>query len=111
MTEKDPKATWVFPATVTKFPDGSCLVKPGKAIQRATVAQAVKITGVHRKTLHALADAGLIHRERPSPSQAFFYPGEIEDLLKQTADDPSFWNKVRTRAFLTGKDLRNSKPK
>lgn len=103
--------TWVIPATAIQLPDGSTLVKPGKAIQRATAARTSKITGVHRLTLAALADCGLITRERPSPGQSFFYPGEVEQLLAKTASDPSFWDSVRTQAFLTGKDLRNSKPK
>jgi hypothetical protein len=103
--------TWVIPATAIQLPDGSTLVKPGKAIQRATASRTCKITGVHRLTLTALADCGLITRERPSPGQSFFYPGEVEELLAKTAADPLFWSSVRTQAFLTGKDLRNSKPK
>ena len=111
MTESTSETCWVIPAISVQLPDGSTLVKPGKAIQRATIQRAAKITGVHRKTLHALADCGLLRRERPSPGQSFFYPGEIEALLKKTAEDPEFWNTVRTKAFLSGKDLRNSKPK
>lgn len=103
--------TWIIPATTVQLPDGSTLVKPGKAVQRATVARTAKITGVHPKTLSALADCGLIRRDRPSPRQSFYYPGEVESLLARTSDDPSFWDTVRTRAFLTGKDLRNSKPR
>jgi hypothetical protein len=106
-----PTPTWIIPATTVQLPDGSTLVKPGKAILRATGTRTSRATGVHPKTLSALADCGLIRRDRPSPGQSFFYPGEVEDLLRQTAEDPAFWTSLKTRAFLTGKDLRNSKPK
>jgi hypothetical protein len=111
MTESDTNATWVIPATTVRLPDGSTLVKPGKAVQRASLAVTRKITGVSARTLHALAECGLIRREQVTPYQSFFYPGEVEALLAQTAVDPNFWDQVRTQAFLTGKDLRNSKPK
>ena len=103
--------TWVIPATAIQLPDGSTLVKPGKAIQRATAARTSKITAVHRLTLAALADCGLITRERPSPGQSFLYPGEVEALLQRTREEPSFWNSVRTKAFLNGEDLTQSRPK
>lgn len=102
--------TWVIPAAVVQLPDGSTLVKPGKAVQRANVARTVKLTGVSAKTLTALADCGLIRRERPSPRQSFYYPGEVEALLAKTAEDPAFWNEVRTKAFLSGTSLLNAKP-
>jgi hypothetical protein len=105
----NPQPTWIIPATSVKLPDGSTLIKPGKAIQRATVATAVKLTGVPRKTLHALADVGLLTRQRPSKGQAFFFVGEIEDFLKQT-EDPEFWDTVKTKALLDGKSLRTSQP-
>lgn len=103
--------TWIIPATTVQLPDGSTLVKPGKAVQRATVARTAKLTGVNPRTLAALADCGLIRRDRPSPRQSFYYPGEVEALLAKTAADDTFWDTVRTRAFLTGKDLRNSRPR
>ncbi len=109
--EKDPKDTWIIPATAHHLPDGSTLIKPGKAIQRATAARTSKITGVHRLTLAALAECGLIDRERPSPGQSFFYPGQVEELLRKTREDPAFWNSVRIKAFLNGTDLRRSRPK
>lgn len=101
--------TWIIPAITVQLPDGSTLIKPGKAVQRAPVARAAKLTGVHPKTLAALADCGLLRRDRPSPRQSFYYPCEIEALLLRTSTDPDFWDRVRTRAFLRGKDLRNSK--
>ena len=111
MTPSNDNPTWVIPATTVRLPDGSTLVKPGKAVQRASLSATRRITGVSARTLHALAECGLIRREQVTPFQSFFYPGEVEQLLNQTAADPSFWDSVRTKAFLTGKDLRNSKPK
>lgn len=102
---------WVIPATTVQLPDGSTLVKAGKAIQRATGARTAAITGVAYKTILALAACGLIRRDQPSPGKSFFYPAEVEALLSSTAADPGFWTTVRTRAFLTGKDLRTAKPK
>jgi hypothetical protein len=102
--------TWFIPAKVIQLADGSCLVKPGKAIQRAKAAQCAKLTGVHRKTIAALADCGLIRRSSPSPSGAFYYPAEIEDLIARTEEDPAFWTTIRTRAYLTGSKLKHSKP-
>lgn len=111
MSESAPKSIWIIPAAAVQLPDGSTLIKPGKAVQRATVSRTVKLTGVQSRTLAALADCGLIRRERPSPRQAFYYPAEVEDLLRRTSEDPDFWNQVRTKAFLAGSNLRNSNPR
>lgn len=110
MSKLDPESRWIIPANVVHLPDGSTLVKPGKAVLRATGSRTAALTGVHKKTLAALADCGLITRERPSPGKCFFYPGEVEALLKKTGADPDYWNEVRTRAYLTGKNLAESKP-
>jgi hypothetical protein len=111
MTDHPPETTWAIPAITRKLPDGSTLVLPGKAIQRATVSATVKITGVPAKILHRLAECGLLTRELPSPFKSFFYPGEVQQFLKKTAEEPGYWDEVKTKAFLTGKDLRNSKPR
>ena len=106
-----PPTTWFIPPTTVKLPDGSTLIKPGKAVQRASLTATIKLTGVPRRNLNALAECGLLTREKPSPLTSVFFPGEVFDLLRRTAEDPSFWNEVRTKAYLTGTDLRNSKPK
>lgn len=111
MTDQPPQPSWFIPATTVKLPDGSTLVKPGKAILRASISHTVKLTGVPRRTLNALAECGLITREKPTPFLSNFYPGEVEDLLRKTAADPSFWDKVRTQAFLTGENLKTARPK
>ena len=111
MTEPTPQSSWFIPAATVKLPDGSTLVKPGKAIQRASLTATVKLTGVPRRILNALAECGLITREKPSPLTSWFYPGEVHDLLRRTAEDPTFWNEVRTKAYLKGSSLKNAQPK
>jgi len=111
MTDHPPDTTWMIPAKTRKLPDGSTLVMPGKAIQRATAAATIKLTGIPGKVLHNLADCGLIRRSQPSIQKFFFYPGEIEEFLLKTEEDPAFWDEVKIKAYLTGKDLRNSNPK
>jgi hypothetical protein len=105
-----PKAPWFIPSRIVQLADGSTLIKPGKAVQRARVSDVVRWTGVHRKTLSALADCGLIRRCYPSPNMPHYYPGEVEELLRRTEDDPEFWNEVRTKAFLRGQRLKDAKP-
>jgi len=109
MTNSD-DSTWFIPAKVIRLADGSTLVKPGRAIQRAKASQVSKMTGVHRKVLSALADCGLIRRASPSPQGAMYYPSEVSDLITATESDPDFWTAVRTRAYLTGTKLKTSKP-
>ncbi len=111
MTDQPPQASWFIPAATVKLPDGSTLVKPGKAVQRASLASTVKLTGVPRRILNALAECGLITREKPSPLTSVFYPGEVHDLLRKTAEDPNFWNEVRTKAYIKGKTLKTAQPK
>jgi hypothetical protein len=103
-------APWFIPAKVIQLADGSTLVKPGKAIQRAKAAQVARMTGVHRKTLAALAECGLIRRCYPSPNCAHYYPAEVEEILRRTEADPAFWTAVKSAAFLQGRSLRHSDP-
>jgi hypothetical protein len=100
---------WFIPAITVKLLDGSTLVKPGKAIQRATTTTTAKMTGIHRHVLNALADCGLIRRAQPSPGHCYFYPGEVEALIKRTEADPNFWNEVRRQAYLKGSSLKTSR--
>lgn len=108
MTEKPPQSTWFIPATITRLPDGTTVVRPGKAVQRTTLSLASKITGVHARTLRSLSECGMIRKANPSPGQTLVYPAEIEELLRKTEEDPHFWNAVRTAAFLKGKSLRTA---
>jgi hypothetical protein len=103
-------SAWYIPPTAVRLADGSTLIRPGKAVQRARGSLVAKWTGVPRKTLAALADCGLIRRCHPSPGVAHYYPAEVEALIARTEDDPDFWNQVRVRAYLTGRRLRKSSP-
>ena len=108
MSTTDP---WFTPNRTMLLPDGSTLVKPLKAVQWADSAQVAAWTGVHRKTLSALAECGLIRRRWPSPGKSKYLPAEVMALLERTEMEPDFWSEVRTRAFLTGHRLRDAAPK
>lgn len=102
---------WFIPSTTVRLPDGSTLVKPGKAIQRAKAERVAAIFGIDVRVLSRLADCGLIRRATLTPRVVFYYPGEIEELIKKTEEDPGFWNDVRLKAYLTGDGIRASKPR
>lgn len=99
-------APWFIPTKTIHLPDGSTLIKPGKAIQRAKAADCARMTGVQRKSLASLAECGLIRSFRPTPKGTCYYPGEIMELINRTESDPDFWDRVRTAAYLTGTRLR-----
>jgi hypothetical protein len=105
-----PETTYYIPPIIMRLADGTTMIKPGKAVQRARVADVVRWTGVHRKTLSALADCGLIRRAFPSPNMPYYYPAEVEEFIRLTETDPKFWTSVRTKAYLTGKNLKTSRP-
>lgn len=100
-------AGWYIPAIVAQLPDGSTLVKPGRAVRRGTAAQVAHWTGVGRKTLAKLAEAGLISRAQPSRGIYWYFPAEVEALIQSTIADPAWWETVRTKAHLKGRNLRS----
>lgn len=104
-----PQPVWFTPNRVMELPDGSILIKRGKPIQRATATATAKMTGVSLKNLRILADAGFIRCSRPTPGSAFYYPGEIEEFIQKTEDDPAFWTKVRKDAYLLCARLRDKR--
>jgi hypothetical protein len=103
--------TWIIPAKTIQLPDGSTLVKPGKAVQRCKAAEAAKITGVSRKVLAALAECGLIRRAQVSPAGAMYYVGDIEEFIARTEADPAFWTAAKVKAYLTGRTIKDARPK
>lgn len=114
MTQTDPNtqaAVWFTPNRVMELPDGSILIKRGKPILRATATQTSKLTGVSLKNLRILADAGFIRCARPTPGSAFYFPGEIEDFIEKTEQDPAYWTKVRRDAYLQCARLRDKRRK
>lgn len=96
---REPAGGWYIPAHEMHLPDGSTLVKPGKAIRRGTTAQVAKWTGLDRRTLHRLADCGIITRARVAFTY-YFYPAEIEDLIRQSENDPGLWSDQWIDAYL-----------
>jgi hypothetical protein len=93
------------------MPDGSFLIKPLKPILRATATRTSALTGISLKNLRILADVGFIRCARPTPKSAFYFPGEIEDFIRQTEEDPAFWTKVRRDAYLQCARLRDKRRK
>lgn len=88
-----------IPAVRVQLPDGSTLIRPGKAIQRAQAHIVAKAFGLSTKTLLRLAEAGHIRSARVTPSTTFYYPGEIEDFIQKMEDNPDFWTPKRRREF------------
>lgn len=103
----DPGETWLVPAVKLMLADGSCLIKPGRPVLRATSNRTAQLTGVSKKNLSLLAEVGYIRRARPTPQTVFYYPGEVEEFIRQTEEDPDFWNDVRRKAYITTRRLRN----
>lgn len=89
---------WVFPVERVKQPDGSWMVRPGEPVCRVRTAMAERLTGVPRKTLFRLAEAGLIRRAKVSEKVSFFWVGEIEDLIERCAADEGFARRVSYQA-------------
>ena len=100
---------WYIPALVMRLNDGSTLIKPGKPVQRGTVRQVSRATGIHYKVLAALAEAGFIRRARPSPGQSYYYYAEVESFIHKTEADPDFWTKVRRDAYIKGASVKTAK--
>lgn len=102
-------APWYTPTLVMRLAGGETLLKPGKPVQRGTPEQCSKWTGISRKTLKRLSEAGFIRVANPTPWLVFYYPGEIEDLIAKTEADPDFWNDVRRKAYIEARHLRAKK--
>lgn len=98
---------WHIPHVAVKLPDGSTLLRPQKAVLWVKIKDCVRMTGVEPKTLNRLAECGWLSRQRPSPNQSWFMPGEVFAFLERTRD-PEFWDKVRRMAFLKGERLEDA---
>lgn len=106
MMKQDDEMQWIIPAVRVQLPDGSTLVRPGKAVQRGTASQVAKWTGLSTKTLGRLADAGLIRRIMATPSHHMYYPGDVEELMQATVDDPDWWTPERKRLYFEAREIR-----
>lgn len=98
---------WFIPTNIVQLADGTTMVKPGKAVLRASPMFTEKQTGVSMKSLSKLADCGLIRRMNPTPGKIWYYPQEVIALIKRTEEDPDFWDKVRRQAYITGTRLKS----
>lgn len=90
---------WYIPTITLHLADGSTLIKPCKAIQRAQAKTTAKYFGISTRTLSLLAEAGEIRSSRVSPSLTFYYPGEIEDFIKKMEENPDYWTPQRRRQY------------
>jgi hypothetical protein len=104
-----PSEVWYVPCRFMELADGSFHIKPLKPILRATAKRTSTLTGVSLKNLRILAEAGFVRVSRPTPGSSFFYPAEIETFIRQTEDDPNFWNKVRLATYLKCARLRDKR--
>ncbi len=102
-------AHFAFPARKHRLPDGRWIVYPGEPEMRVRTHDAVRITGIPSKTLHRLADAGLIRRAALTPNIVFWWPAEIEALIERAAQDENFARKVCFRADCQPSDLTPSR--
>lgn len=100
-----PEPGWIIPTSTRLLPDGSTIVVPGKAVRRGTTAQVATWTKVPRKTLHRLADMGIITRSRLGFT-FYFYPAEIEALIAESGTNPDLWTDEWLAAYRNRKPLR-----
>jgi hypothetical protein len=94
-----------FPANKQRLPDGRWVVTPGEPQMRVRTYDAVRITGLPSKTLHRLADAGLIRRAMVTPNIVFWWPAEIEALIERVAQDDGFARRVCYSADCSREEL------
>ncbi len=99
---------FVFPARKQKLPDGRWVVTPGEPEMRVRTHDAVRITGIPSKTLHRLADAGMIRRAAVTANIVFWWPAEIEQLIERCSLDEGYARQVRFRADLGRAALKPS---
>ena len=90
---------WFIPTLTLHLADGSTLVKPQKAIQRAPAKVVSKIFGISTRTLQLLAESGEIRAARVSPQLIYYYPGEIQEFFIKMEQDPDHWNEKRLREY------------
>jgi len=110
MSKSPQEAPWFTPIKVMQMPDGSFLLRPGKPIQRASIEQTSKWTGVSKKTLRRLAESGFIRCARVTAARHYYYPGEIEEFIAKTEADPDYWTPERIQHYLGVRRLREKSP-
>lgn len=90
---------WYIPTLTLHLADGSTLIKPLKAIQRANAKTVAKYFALSTRTLSRLAEAGEIRSCRLTPQVTYYYPGEIEEFIKKMEENPDHWTPKRRREY------------
>jgi hypothetical protein len=104
-----PEGTWIIPGKWLHLADGTWWLKPCRPVQRCSATQTAKITGVSRKILANLAEAGLIRRAMISPVVYHYYLADVEAFINATVEDPTYWTPERLKAYLGASRLRRRK--
>lgn len=102
---KTTAAPFTIPAKASQLPDGRWLLTPAPPIVRCRTAEATQITGLPSKTLHRLADCGLIRRAYLTTNIVLWWPADVEALIQRVTEDPAYARKVRHAADLSPQDL------
>lgn len=98
---------WFVPTIEMRLPAGELLIKTLKPVLVASASQTAKWTGLSKKKLRNLAEAGFIREARPTPQTLLYYPGEVWDFIRQTEADPDFWNGDRLTIYLRARRSRD----
>jgi predicted DNA-binding transcriptional regulator AlpA len=92
-----------FTGTMEARGDGTYVLKPGRPRMEISAAEVAHVMGVHRNTVYAYAECGILTARRPSPSRMVFSTQEVEEVMRKTLD-PEFWER-------NGKVLRDLRVK
>lgn len=98
MAEKAEQFQFTFQPTVTAQGDGSFVIRPGKPVEKLSLRQAARKTGLSRTTIYRLYDAGFIKGDRLSPRKIFIFADSLEAHLKSCRENPEFWEQEDRRA-------------
>jgi hypothetical protein len=104
-THNEEGAVWYVPRVPVTLADGTIVIRMGKPLLRASARLTAKWTGVNKKNLSRLAQAGFIRRTMVTPGCHGYYPAEVEAFIDKTeAED--FWTPERRRIYLNGGRIR-----
>jgi hypothetical protein len=104
-THNDDGAVWYVPHTPLVLADGTIMIRQGKPVLRASSRLTAKWTGVKKKNLARLAEAGFIRRAKAGPGIHEYYPAEVMAFIEKTEEE-GFWTPERKRIYLNGGKLR-----
>lgn len=92
---------WYIPTRVIQVDERTYALRLGKPVLLGTAAEIERETGIPRKMVPKLADAGFFPDCKPSPTYRLFYYADVREFLEKTAE-PKFWNSIRREAYLRG---------